>query len=163
MHGQIIADGDRCQVRFERLYYKPIEKVFAALTVPERLAAWLGAVEIEPRAVGRFVLVFADPPYRLEGEVSAYQSPALFEFTWPEKPGATPSLVRFALTAEGPATRLVLTQTFIAKGDLPGVAAGWHEHLERLELAVDGVTTRWNRERETMLAAEYRTMVATAS
>ena len=160
MLGEIIADGDRYQVRFERLIRKPIEKVFAALTVPERLAAWLGAVEIEPRAGGRFVLVFADPPYRMEGEVSAYEPPALFEFTWPEKPGAEPSLVRFALTAEGPATRLVLTQTFIAKGDLPNVAAGWHEHLERLEQAADGVTTtRWNQEREAALTAEYRDMV----
>jgi uncharacterized protein YndB with AHSA1/START domain len=160
MHGEIIADGDRYQVRFERLIGKPIEKVFAALTVPERLAAWLGAAEIEPRSGGRFVLVFTDPPYRMEGEVSAYEPPALFEFTWPETLGATPSLVRFALTTEGSATRLVLTQTFIIKGDLPSVAAGWNEHLEWLEMAVDGATTtRWNREREAALAAEYRGMV----
>jgi uncharacterized protein YndB with AHSA1/START domain len=72
MHGQIIADGERYQVRFERLYQRPIDKVFAALTVPERLATWLGAAEIEPRQGGRFVLVFADPPYRMEGEVSVY-------------------------------------------------------------------------------------------
>ena len=71
--------------------------------------------------------------------------------------------MRGPLTAEGPATRLVLTQTFIAKGDLPSVAAGWHEHLERLALAADGVTTtRWNREREATLTAEYQTMVAAA-
>jgi uncharacterized protein YndB with AHSA1/START domain len=160
MHGQIIADGDRCQVRFERLYHKPIEKVFAALTVPERLAAWLGAVEIEPRAGGRFVLVFADPPYKMVGEIRAYEPHALFELTWPEKPGAPPSLSRFALTPEGPVTRLVLTQTFIAKADLPSVAAGWHEHLERLELAADGVTTmRWGREREAKLASQSRNLV----
>ncbi len=141
----------------QRTFTRPIEKVFAALTVPERLVAWLGAVEIEPRPGGRFVLVFADPPYRMEGEVVAYEPPTLFEFTWPERPGATPSRVRFALTAEGPTTRLVLTQTFIAQGDLPNVAAGWHEHLERLDLAADGVTTtRWNKERETALAADYR-------
>ncbi len=160
MHGHIIADGDRYQVRFERLYQKPIDKVFAALTVPERLAAWLGAAEIEPRRGGRFVLVFADPPYRMEGEVRVYEPPTLFEFTWPERPAATPSLVRFALTEAGGGTRLTLTQTFVAKSDLPNVAAGWHEHLERLDLAVDGAgATRWNREREAALALEYRAMV----
>jgi uncharacterized protein YndB with AHSA1/START domain len=161
MHGQIIADGDGYQVRFERLYAKPIDKVFSALTLPERLAAWLGAVEIEPYDGGRFVLVFTDPPYRMEGEVTAYEPPALLAFTWPGKPGAKPSLVRFALSADGAATRLVLTQTFIGRGDLPNVAAGWHEHLERLELAVDGfTTTHWNRAREAALAAEYRVRVA---
>jgi uncharacterized protein YndB with AHSA1/START domain len=160
MHGQIIADGDRYQVRFERLYQNSIEKVFAALTIPERLAAWLGVAKIEPRQGGRFVLVFTDPPYRMEGEVRAYEPPALFEFTWPEKPEALPSLVRFALTAEGGATRLILTQTFVAQSDLASVAAGWHEHLERLDFAADGVTsTRWNKAREASLASEYRAMV----
>ena len=118
MQGEIIADGDRYRVRFERVFRKPIEKVFAAVTLPERLAAWLGAAEIEPRPAGRFVLVFADPPYRMEGEVRVFEPPTLFEFTWPEKPGATPSLVRFALKAEGPTTHLVLTQTFVARHDL---------------------------------------------
>jgi uncharacterized protein YndB with AHSA1/START domain len=160
MHGQIIADGERYQVRFERLIRKPIEKVFAALTVPERLAAWLGAVEMEPRQGGSFVLVFTDPPFRMEGEVRVFEPPTLFEFTWPEKPGAIPSMVRFALEAEGLATRLILTHTFIAQSDLPSVAAGWHEHLERLDVAAEGATiTRWNRARESALASEYRAMV----
>ena len=159
MYGQIIADGDHYAVRFERLYGKPIDKIFAALTVPERLAAWLGAAEIEPRPGGRFVLVFTDPPYRMEGEVTAFDPPTLFEFSWPEKKNAAPSLVRFALSAEGPATRLILTQTFLDKDQLPSVAAGWHEHLDRLTLAADGVTaTRWNQEREAALAAEYRAL-----
>ncbi len=159
MHGQIIADGDHYTVRFERLYSQTIDKIFAALTVPERLAAWLGAAEIEPYRGGRFVLVFSDPPYRMEGEVTAYEPPALFEFTWPERSRATPSLVRFALTAEGFSTRLILTQTFIGKDDLPSVAGGWHEHLERFELAAGGGSTRWNREREAALATQYRGMV----
>ena len=160
MHGQIIADGDRYQVRFERLYPRPIDKVFAALTVPERLAAWLGAAEIEPRTGGRFVLVFADPPYRMEGEVTAYAPPALFEFSWPEAPDGPPSLVRFALTAEGVATRLILTHSFIARDALANAAAGWHEHLERLDLASDGVSvTHWDKEREAALATEYQAMV----
>ncbi len=158
--GQIIRDRDHYLIRFERVLAKPIDKVFAALTTPERLGAWLGAAEIDPRAGGRFVLVFADPPYRMEGEVRAFQPPTLFEFTWPSDPGAPPSIVRFALTSEGGATRLVLTQTLIAPADAPNAAAGWHEHLDRLDLAADGATTtRWDRAREAELAASYRAMV----
>ena len=116
----------------------------------------LGAAEIEPRVGGRFVLTFADPPYRMEGEIRDYDPPTLFTFTWPNEAGAHPSLVRFQLSAEGASTRLVLTQTFIARDDLPDVAAGWHEHLERLALAIDGVTTtRWDRDREAALAERY--------
>lgn len=163
MDGVITRAGEQWQVHFERVFARPIEKVFAALTTPERLAAWLGAAEIEPRAGGRFVLIFADPPYRMEGEVRDYEPPTLFTFTWPNAAGAPPSLVRFQLSAEGATTKLVLTQTFIARGDLANVAAGWHEHLERLELAADGVTTtRWDREREAALAERYRGTVPTS-
>ena len=157
MDGKILRDGESWRVRFERLLATPIEKVFAALTTPERLAAWLGAAEVEPRAGGRFVLVFTDPPYRMEGEVRDYEPPTLFAFTWPNEDGGPPSLVRFELSAQGSATRLVLTQNFIGGGDPPSVAAGWHEHLERLDLAADGVTTtRWDRAREAALAIHYR-------
>jgi uncharacterized protein YndB with AHSA1/START domain len=163
MDGVISADGERYQVRFERLFNKPIEKVFAALTLPERLAAWIGEAEIEPRPGGRLVLTFADPPYRMVGEVVTFEPPALFEFTWPNADGAAPSRVRFALASEGSATRLVLTQTFIARSDLSSVAAGWHEHLERLEVAADGsTTTRWSRDREAELDAHYRALATAA-
>ncbi len=68
--------------------------------------------------------------------------------------------MRFSLAEAGAGARLTLTQTFISRSDLSGVAAGWHEHLERLDLEVDGVTTtRWNRERKAALASEYRAMV----
>jgi hypothetical protein len=49
----------------------------------------------------------------------------------------------------------------VAPSDIPSVAAGWREHLDRLNLAADGVTTtRRTREREAALAAEYRGMCA---
>ena len=163
MDGVITREGEGWQVRFERVFAKPIGKVFGALTTPERLVAWLGAAEIEPRAGGKFVLNFADPPYRMEGEVRDYNPPTLLTFTWPNETGAPMSLVRFQLSTEGASTRLIVTQTFIAQDDLPNVAAGWHEHLERLDLAADGVTTtRWDRDRETALAKHYRGILATS-
>ncbi len=161
--GEITADSDRYQVRFERVIRKPIDKVFAALTTPEVLEAWIGAAEIEPEPGGRFILTFRDPTYRMDGQVIAYVPPTLFEFTWPNAADDTTSHVRFTLTSDGPTTRLVLTQTFIAKTDLPNVAAGWHEHLERLEPIMDGLAdTRWNKRREAELASVYREVVAAA-
>ena len=145
MDGAINKVNDRYEVGFERSYQRPIEAVFAALTIPERLEAWLAAAQIEPRNGGAIVLNFADPRHEMRGEIRHFEPPTLFEFTWPEAGVATPSLVRFELARASSGCRLILTQTFIAPGDCPEVAAGWHEHLEHLAIATDGVsTTRWN-------------------
>ncbi len=160
MDGAITAVNGRYEVRFERVFPRPIEAVFAALTIPERLEAWLAKTEIEPRAGGAMVLDFSDPPYRMRGEVRRFEPPTLFEFTWPEADAPEPSVVRFELAPHPEGCALTLTQTFISRGDLPNVAAGWHEHLERLAIAADGVSvTHWNRRREATLADHYRAMI----
>ncbi len=43
-------DGGR--IRFERTFPHPLEQVWAALTERDRLAEWLGEVDLEPRAGG---------------------------------------------------------------------------------------------------------------
>ncbi|HEY5072955.1 MAG TPA: SRPBCC family protein [Caulobacteraceae bacterium] len=160
MDGVITAVGERFEIRFERVYPRPIEAVFAALTLPERLAAWLAVTQIDPRPGGTLVLDFPDPPYRMEGEVRRLDPPRLFEFTWPEPGAAEASVVRFELAPHASGCRLTLTQTFVARDDRVSVAAGWHEHLERLAAAIDGVsTTRWDRAREAGLADHYRTLI----
>src|SRR5258708_7786439 len=44
--GEVTATRDDLQVVFHRRYGKPIEKVWAAITTPERLADWLAAAEV---------------------------------------------------------------------------------------------------------------------
>ena len=160
MDGEVTNVNGRYEVRFERVYPRPVEAVFAALTIPERLEAWLAVAHIEPKAGGAIVFDFADPPYQMLGEVRRFEPPTLFEFTWPEAGAPEPSVVRFELAPHPLGCALVLTQTFIARQDCPGVAAGWHEHLERFAIAIDGVsTTRWDRCREAALAERYRSMM----
>jgi uncharacterized protein YndB with AHSA1/START domain len=160
MNGTLRRVGDHHEIRFERRYARPMEKVFAALTVPERLATWLANAEIDPRAGGAIVFVFDDPRARMEGRVTVWDPSRLFAFTWPSGPGAEESQVRFELSPDGDGCRLVLTQTFLTADIVPSVGAGWHEHLERFEIALDGVTTtRWDRGRERVLKARYRAML----
>ena len=54
--GEVTTTADALQVVFHRHYKKPIEKVWAAVTTPERLADWLAEAEIEMKVGGRIRL-----------------------------------------------------------------------------------------------------------
>lgn len=147
-----LADG--YEIVFVRRLARPIDKVWAALTVPERIADWLGVVTPEPGAgldVGaQFELRFPQNDYRTMCEVVAMDAPRLFAWTWglPEGPARLEDAVRFKLAPDGDGCILTLTNGGLARQDLKSVAAGWHTHLEGLEGAADGVRSPWSAERE---------------
>src|SRR5258708_19567017 len=58
--GEVTVKDDRMQVVFRRRYTKPVAKVWAALTTPERLEDWLGAANIDLRVGGNLHLTFAN-------------------------------------------------------------------------------------------------------
>src|SRR5258705_3889151 len=58
--GEVTVKDDRMQVVFRRRYTKPVAKVWAALTTPERLEDWLGAANIDFRVGGKLDLTFPD-------------------------------------------------------------------------------------------------------
>src|SRR5258708_5544634 len=58
--GEVTVKDDRMQVVFRRRYTKPVAKVWAALTTPERLEDWLGAANIDLRVGGQPHLTFAN-------------------------------------------------------------------------------------------------------
>ena len=153
------ADGG-FEIVFRRHIRKPLEKVWAALTVPERLADWLAAASIEPdlRVGARFTLQFAMNDFRVAGEIVELDPPRLIAWTWPgPDAGAStpPGVVRFELAPDGEGC--VLTLTDGGAGNIhPNQAAGWHTHLEGLPGAADGVFTAWDREVEAVHEARYR-------
>ncbi|HET6971447.1 MAG TPA: SRPBCC family protein [Phenylobacterium sp.] len=141
--GEIRRTGETYELVFVRHYARPLEKVWAALTVPERLADWLGEFEVDHWAVGAPIrLRFPEVNYTAEGQVTAYDPPRRVAWTWPQE--GRPSEVRFELEAEGAGCRLTLTQTALDPKDGAGVAAGWHAHLGGFERAVDGIRTTWD-------------------
>src|SRR5258708_36894925 len=58
--GEVRVKDDRMQVVFRRRYTKPVAKVWAALTTPERLEDWFGAAKIDLRVGGTLHLTFAN-------------------------------------------------------------------------------------------------------
>ena len=130
----IELDG-RPVMRFIRYIDQPVEKVWAALTVPERIADWLAPAEVELRLGGRYhvtwpggtesgwrhVIRQLEPPYVLE--IGSEDAPA----------------TRFELAAEGAGCRLAMTDFFpLRRPEGPEVLAGWHLLLDGLPAAVDG-------------------------
>jgi uncharacterized protein YndB with AHSA1/START domain len=159
--GEVTATRDDLQVVFHRRYAKPIEKVWAAITTPERLADWLADAEVEPRAGGKFRLGW-NGDHGMEGRVVAYEEPRLFAWTW-ELDGRE-TVVRFELEPDGDGCRLTLTHSGLSPkaGRGAGVRAGWHAHLDGIPDAIEGRRTDFSVKtaREAEIARFYPALPA---
>ena len=156
--GEVTIRGDDMQVVFHRHYNKPIEKVWAAVTTPERLADWLAEAEIEMKVGGAIRLNWNKGANIMEGRVVALDPPHAFAWTWPL--GGRDTLVRFDLKADADGCWLTLTHSNLsshASGGGGGVRAGWHAHMEGIPDAIEGRSTPWatKNERQAAVSALY--------
>jgi uncharacterized protein YndB with AHSA1/START domain len=154
--GRIRHLGDGLyEFRLERLIPRPVEKVWAALTIPERLADWLGPVaDLDLRLGGRFMVWFpndgADPhasPFdadnAVRGVITEYDPPHVLAFDWNET--ACDERHRFELSAEPGGCRLVFT-TVSLRQTTPGMralcvagsSAGWRLMIDDLVRSLGG-------------------------
>ena len=155
--GEVTRVNDALQVVFHRHYARPIEKVWAAITTPERLADWLADAEIEMRTGGKIRLSWNDGAHTMEGRVLVCEPPKSFAWTWTLDGRET--VVRFDLRRDGDGCRLTMTHSGLSTtaGQGGGVRAGWHAHLEGLPDAIEGRKTPWatKTERQTALSSLY--------
>ena len=137
---------------------QPIDKVWAALATPERLAAWMGVEwlgEAAPLRVGApFDYRFANTDLESRGRVLVLDPPRLLEHSWFENiPPA--AVIRWALTPDGEGCVLTLTHRAGPPEDGPRTAAGWTQLLESLaaslgetDAAAGGGMDAWRRRRD---------------
>lgn len=156
-----VRDDGRYDVVFERRIRKPIEKVWAALTVPERLADWFSPVELELRIGGPYRIYFEDMDYTVEGVITELEPLRRLTHTWPDPEDRryAEAYVRYELEPDGEGCRLRLTQIALPRKYL-GAVAGWHTFLEALPGAAEGIRTPWSMERETVMGERYRDILA---
>lgn len=156
MDGTLREENGRYVLRFERRLSHPPEKVWAAITEPERLRAWFPqGVEYEGEmAVGGKILFRWDegdeePPFW--GEITALDPPRLFEYTWDDE------VLRFELRPEGESgCVLVFTDTMDDRDWAARTASGWHACLDALEGLLDGrPPARSSQDRATELREGY--------
>jgi uncharacterized protein YndB with AHSA1/START domain len=123
-------------VRFVRVLDHPVQTVWALLTDPRAMARWMQAdMQVEPRVGGRFRAAFHGMQAVGEGEVTAWDPPRRFAFTWPDA-------VSFTLEPHPAGCRLTL-DTRVAPERAADNAAGWHWHLDALQRALLGETVGW--------------------
>ena len=150
--GTLAVSGEIAVVAFERRLGHPVEAVWAALTAPEELAAWLGPGTLEPRAGGQ-VSIRTGPGDRPEqqrvmsGRILAWDPPRVLEHEWLQ-PGLGISVVRYELAPDAGGTILRLThRRSVAPGAFGG-RAGWHAYLDRLAAHLDGLPVpAWSERR----------------
>ncbi len=130
--------GDDLDVRFVRHYPRPIEKVWAALTDPVRLADWMGPATVEPFVGGRFDLM-TDSVHGSTGRVQAWEPPHVLEFSW-SNTHSPKAVVRWELTSEPGGTRVVLLHNGMPYVTSAMMLPGWHDFLDRLGTLLTGGT-----------------------
>lgn len=155
--GTLSRQGDTITVIFERRYARPVEKVWAALTVPERISDWFATTKIDRVAVGGTMdLDFKDENYRSLGRIVICEPMRTFAWEWTELDGSKTSLVRWDLEPDGAGCKVTLTHSGLTPAEAKDVGPGWHAHLEAIEDAADAIETPWSKVREREAAIRHR-------
>jgi uncharacterized protein YndB with AHSA1/START domain len=146
-YGKVTGPGT---FRLERVLPGPIERVWAYLTEPEKRGKWLASGAMEVCVGGQVELKFnhaelsaeKTPPDEYKknesctfrnGRVTKCEPPRLLSYTWGDDPKEN-SEVSFELTAQGKDVLLIVTHRRLRdRGEMVGVASGWHSHLGILD------------------------------
>jgi uncharacterized protein YndB with AHSA1/START domain len=136
---ELLPSADRWTLVFVKDLRHPPEKVWAALTEPDRLREW--APYTADRTLARpgdatLTMIDGDRSQDLPASVSRSEPPTLLEYSW-----GTDQL-RWELTTTGEGTRLTLRHTLADRGSAPKAAAGWHLCLLVAERLLDGEPVR---------------------
>lgn len=78
----IRLDGEVFELRFERIFAHPIDRVWTALTQPGMIAQWLAPAEIDPRPGGRIRLAFTTSDSVVDSVISEIDPPRVLEYRW---------------------------------------------------------------------------------
>jgi uncharacterized protein YndB with AHSA1/START domain len=127
-------------LRFERVLRHPPERVWDALTDPDRQFGWHPTpARFELEVGGRVEYLeggFAGPGV---GEVTAVEPPRLLAYTWV---GSEPDQLRWELRPHDEGCLLTLAHTFSERNSAANFGAGWHICLDALPEALAGSTER---------------------
>jgi uncharacterized protein YndB with AHSA1/START domain len=141
-NGQLLVDGDRAVLRFERRLPFSIDAVWSALTDPAEREQWFGETTIEPREGGLIDMVATGPPLpperkRMTGRILVWDPPNVLEHEW-KQPIVEDGVVRYELTADGDGTILRFTHRGLGARSASGFRGGTHAYLDRLEAHLAG-------------------------
>jgi uncharacterized protein YndB with AHSA1/START domain len=141
-NGQLLVDGDRAVLSFERRLPFSIDAVWSAIADPAEREQWFGKTTIEPREGGLIDMVATGPPLpperkRMTGRILVWDPPNVLEHEW-KQPIVEDGVVRYELTADGDGTVLRFTHRGLGARNASGFRGGTHAYLDRLEAYLTG-------------------------
>lgn len=141
--GELVIDGERATLRFDRWLPHPVDTVWTAITEPAERVQWMGPTAIDPRQGGWIDMVPADPPLpddakRMSGRITVWDPPRVFEHEWNQRIVEPGGLVRYELHPEGGGTRLRLIHRGLGIRNAGGFRPGTHAFLDRLAALLAG-------------------------
>jgi uncharacterized protein YndB with AHSA1/START domain len=157
--GEIVPDGDRCSVRFERLYDATPEELWRALTDPGQLRGWLGHATRWQLVPGEAYELDVGGP--TTGRIRAVEPGRVLELDWNYE-DEPESVVRFEIVPRDRGVLLVLEHRRLAVESGPGYGAGWHAHLDALAAPFATARRDWDARYRELLPG-YRRRAAAAA
>ena len=153
--GTRLSIDDRPAVRFVRAVARPVAETWAWLTEKDKLADWLGDVDVDLQPGGVFRIRFALAPMVMEGTITAVDPERRLSLIWREPWFADDDVILdFILEPRGEGTLLTLTHVFPRGYDPHEYLPGWHEFMDALENAMEGIAFVWDTpERKARYAA----------
>lgn len=146
--GAIEATGETRSLHFDRVFPYPPEKVWSALTEPDRLAQWFTTADVDAREGGSVSFDFGEHGV-CSGRITAYEPPKVLEYEW-VFPDGPRSVVRWELRGESGATQVSIAHTLMPPDSATGYAAGWHAYLDSLDAHLAGTTNDWQQRFEAL-------------
>jgi uncharacterized protein YndB with AHSA1/START domain len=155
--GTYQSHGDHIDVIFERHYPRPPERVWSALTDPQRLADWMGVSHVEPHVGGRFETML-DGIKPMRGKILVWDPPMALELHWSNE-HAPDSTVRYELAPEAGGTKVVFIHRQMPHATCALMLPGWHTFFARLAEVLEDrpppdFETRW-RQLQTVYIDHY--------
>jgi len=127
--------GDRWTLVFVKDLRHPPEKVWEALTDPERVGRWAPFEcdrDLGTTGPATLTMIDGETAVPLETTVVRAEPPSLLEYRF------GPDILVWELAANADGTRLTLRHTVADREWLPKVAAGWHLCLLVADRLLDG-------------------------
>jgi uncharacterized protein YndB with AHSA1/START domain len=145
----VTTPGER-QIRIERIFDAPRERVWRAMTDPKLVAQWWGRgnklvierLEVQAGGRWRFVEHAAEGVFGFEGEFREVDPPArvVQTFAWDGMPGHVVVNTMTLESVEGGRTRLVTVSLFQSEEDRAGMmSSGMEQGLNQSYRALDRV------------------------
>lgn len=134
--GEVIRDAEGVRLQFVRTYPDPIDRVWAAITDPDKLSAWYGTWRGDP-STGRIELASDEGGGEFKWtDIVECDRPHKLVLVLPTPYGPWP--ISITLSESDGVTTLVFVHRLSEPYDPTSIGPGWHYYLDRMAAAIDG-------------------------